>query len=420
MGGLILKKDNAAHSRQSSFATSFASDEDGAVHTAEMPTEDKKQDSQVPSVRLPPTSEEAISSPGNADSGIVQNLSPSPSPFASPSRQGENVEEGKEPNSQSALVQGKALQADEARKGKPTEGPTPISRINKLDVNPSRIKSDKVLNFGPELHTVHEQIKRGQIKDSTVPYSLTRPPVTGLAQAKASHSPAPRNRRRDLTPQGQSRSWSISERSIATSASSGIPAKREVERSRALLLSSGIKAREITRRAESVRSPPPEFLRKAFGSDLPTPTVPRLREYDVAVDSLLKKFERSHERFQKTMSNYPGTDLTSLKSQLTMLENLVNNSLNPRVRAAADDAENLSVQLNTTSTLAVKQLSDTLDKGVRKRHRRLRWIRRTGFVMLEWALVGVLWWVWLIVMIFKAFRGVLRGVISGVRWILWL
>lgn len=420
MGGLILKKDNAAHSRQSSFATSFASDEDGAVHTAEMPTEDKKQDSQVPSVRLPPTSEEAISSPGNADSGIFQNLSPSPSPFASPSRQRENVEEGKEPNSQSALVQGKALQADEARKGKPTEGPTPISRINKLDVNPSRIKSDKVLNFGPELHTVHEQIKRGQIKDSTVPYSLTRPPVTGLAQAKASHSPAPRNRRRDLTPQGQSRSWSISERSIATSASSGIPAKREVERSRALLLSSGIKAREITRRAESVRSPPPEFLRKAFGSDLPTPTVPRLREYDVAVDSLLKKFERSHERFQKTMSNYPGTDLTSLKSQLTMLENLVNNSLNPRVRAAADDAENLSVQLNTTSTLAVKQLSDTLDKGVRKRHRRLRWIRRTGFVMLEWALVGVLWWVWLIVMIFKAFRGVLRGVISGVRWILWL
>ncbi|KAG2420789.1 hypothetical protein HFD88_000403 [Aspergillus terreus] len=420
MGGLILKKDNAAHSRQSSFATSFASDEDGAVHTAEMPTEDKKQDSQVPSVRLPPTSEEAISSPGNADSGIVQNLSPSPSPFASPSRQGENVEEGKEPNSQSALVQGKALQADEARKGKPTEGPAPVSRINKLDVNPSRVKSDKVLNFGPELHTVHEQIKRGQIKDSTVPYSLTRPPVTGLAQAKASHSPAPKNRRRDLTPQGQSRSWSISERSIATSASSGIPAKREVERSRALLLSSGIKAREITRRAESVRSPPPEFLRKAFGSDVPTPTVPRLREYDVAVDSLLKNFERSHERFQKTMSNYPGTDLTSLKSQLTMLENLVNNSLNPRVRAAADDAENLSVQLNTTSTLAVKQLSDTLDKGVRKRHRRLRWIRRTGFVMLEWALVGVLWWVWLIVMIFKAFRGVLRGVISGVRWILWL
>ncbi|GES62493.1 mitochondrion protein [Aspergillus terreus] len=420
MGGLILKKDNAAHSRQSSFATSFASDEDGAVHTAEMPNEDKKQDSQVPSVRLPPTSEETISSLGNADSGIVQNLSPSPSPFASPSRQGENVEERKEPNLQSPLVQGKALQADEARKGKTTEGPAPIPRINKLDVKTAGVKSDKVLNFGPELHTVHEQIKRGQIKDSTVPYSLTRPPVTGLAQAKASHSPAPKNRRRDLTPQGQSRSWSISERSIATSASSGIPAKREVERSRALLLSSGIKAREITRRAESVRSPPPEFLRKAFGSDVPTPTVPRLREYDVAVDSLLKNFERSHERFQKTMSNYPGTDLTSLKSQLTMLENLVNNSLNPRVRAAADDAENLSVQLNTTSTLAVKQLSDTLDKGVRKRHRRLRWIRRTGFVMLEWALVGVLWWVWLIVMIFKAFRGVLRGVISGVRWILWL
>ncbi|KAL5359187.1 mitochondrial inner membrane protein-domain-containing protein [Aspergillus floccosus] len=420
MGGLIMKKDNVAHSRQSSFATSLASDEEGALHAAEMPKEDQKQDNQFPSVRLPPTSEEAISPPGNADSGIVQDLSPSPSPFASPSRQGEHMEEGKESNLQSPPVQGKSLQADGATKGKTTEGFTPITRIKKLDVNPSRVKSDKVLNFGPELHTVREQIKRGQIKDPTVPYSLTRPPVTGLAQAKASHSPAPKNRDRDLTPQGQSRSWSISERSIATSTGSGIPGKREVERSRALLLSSGIKAREITRRAESVRSPPPEFLRKAFGSDMPTPTVPRLREYDVAVDNLLKNFERSHERFQKTMSSYPGTNLTSLKSQLTMLEDLVNNSLNPRVRAAADDAENLSVQLNTTSTLAVKQLSDTLDKGVRKRHRRLRWIRRTGFVMLEWALVGVLWWVWLIVMIFKVFRGVLRGMISGVRWVLWL
>ena len=86
----------------------------------------------------------------------------------------------------------------------------------------------------------------------------------------------------------------------------------------------------------------------------------------------------------------------------------------------ASDAEGLSIQLNTTSTLALKQLSDTLDKGVRKRRRRLRWVRRAGFVVLEWTLVGMLWWVWLIVMAFKLLRGVFRGAISGVRWVLWL
>ncbi|KAL4890964.1 mitochondrial inner membrane protein-domain-containing protein [Aspergillus ambiguus] len=421
MGGLILKKDHVAHSRQSSFATSLASDDDHVTHGADMPREDKKPDNQVPSLRLPPTSEEAIPPAGkDMDPAEAKYMSPSPSPFASPSRQGDNSEEGKVSNLESPSRPGKTLPMDGIRKAQKKEGLAPTSNINRLDVHPAMVKPDSGLGFGPELQTVREQIKRGQIKDPTVPYSLTRPPVTGLAQAKASHSPAPRNRDRDLTPQGQPRSWSISERSIAASTSSGIPGKREVERSRALLLSSGIKAREIARRSESVRSPPPEFLRRACGPNAPNPTVPRLREYDVAVDNLLKHFEQSHERFQKSMSNYPGTNLDSLKSQLSMLEALVNNSLNPRVRAAADDAENLSVQLNTTSTLAVKQLSDTLDKGIRKRHRRLRWIRRTGFVMLEWALVGVLWWVWLIVMIFKGFRGVLRGVISGVKWVLWL
>jgi hypothetical protein len=109
-----------------------------------------------------------------------------------------------------------------------------------------------------------------------------------------------------------------------------------------------------------------------------------------------------------------------LKTQLAQLEDMVNQTLAPRVRALADDSENLSVELNTTSTLAVKQLSDKLDKGIRKRHRRLRWLRRTGFVMLEWALVGMLWWVWLIVMAFKVLRYIFRGAISGIRWVLWL
>jgi hypothetical protein len=41
-------------------------------------------------------------------------------------------------------------------------------------------------------------------------------------------------------------------------------------------------------------------------------------------------------------------------------------------------------------------------------------------VMLEWALIGLLWWVWLIVVAFKLLRKLLHGMVSGVRWILWL
>jgi hypothetical protein len=143
-------------------------------------------------------------------------------------------------------------------------------------------------------------------------------------------------------------------------------------------------------------------------------------EFDLAAQNILQRFENTQYSFQQSMHHFSTTTSSPLRDQLKNLEDLVNQSLTPRVRSTANDAEDMCVQLNTTSTLAVKQLSDALDMGIRKRRRRLRWIRRTGFMVLEWALVAMLWWVWLIVMAFKLARGVFRGAFSGVRWILWL
>ncbi|PWY93596.1 mitochondrion protein [Aspergillus sclerotioniger CBS 115572] len=203
--------------------------------------------------------------------------------------------------------------------------------------------------FGPELHTVREQFKKGNIKDAGVPFSLTRPPITGLAQARAD-TMSPEERRPRLS--NQSRSWSISNRSLSTSLVVGVPGKQEVERTRALLLSSGIKAREITRRADCVRHPPPDFLRRAFDTEASIPQVTRLYEYDVAAQGLLRRVEKTHHLFQQSMDNFSGSVSSPLKSQLSRLEGLVNETISPRVQAATQDAEDLSIQLNTTSTLA--------------------------------------------------------------------
>jgi hypothetical protein len=416
MGGLILKKDSLAHSRQSSFESNATSDDENVVNDTEVPKGDKAADVKAPLRRLPIFSAEpSLAIRRESERATARNYFSSPPPFTSPSRQGDRGEERRvsDLGSQKARTEAEIKSASESERKYEA---TPIARQKTLDPRVLMKKSEKVPTFGPELHTIREQIKKGRIKDPSIPYSLTRPPITGLAQAKASKGPS--THERYSSPSSQSRSWSISDRSVSTSIRTGVPGKREVERTRALLLSSGIKAREITRRAHTVRSPPPEFLRRAFGSDTPVPQVPRSHEFDLAVQALVKRFENSQELFQRSLASYPGT--SAVRSHLSALEDLVNNSLNPRVRAAAQDAEDLSIQLNTTSTLAAKQLSDTLDKGIRRRHRRLRWIRRTGFVMLEWALVGILWWVWLIVMAFKLFRSVFRGVISGVRWVLWL
>ena len=371
VGDLILKKDADPESRKSSSATTFVSDDSDSD---EEPRTDKKLGSKGAIRRLPT--------------------------FTSPLRQDERIQD-----------------LDVADFGSPRER---ISSPRKYDFreSPKRfaLPRSKTLDFSPSLQS--GRTKRQEIKDASVPFSLTRPPVTGLAKARASPGISPEGRHSGLS--GASRAWSISGRSLHTTNDTGVPGKPEVERTRALLLSSGIKAREITRRAHTTREPAPHWLQSSLGPSTSIPRVTCINKFDLAAQNLIQRFENTQYSFQQSMHHFSTTTSSPLRSQIKNLENLVNQSLAPRVRATANDADDMCVQLNTTSTLAVKQLSDALDKGVRKRRRRLRWIRRTGFVVLEWALVAMLWWVWLIVMAFKLVRGVFRGFFSGVRWVLWL
>ncbi|BCS24105.1 uncharacterized protein APUU_40549A [Aspergillus puulaauensis] len=403
MGDFILKKDGGGHSRQSSFVMS--DDSESSSSSDDDDDEVKGEKHGIPRAilrRLPAFSDDlGRSTPRNSDKSLAKNHSQNPPTIVEPRQLYEDNEAGPTslPSSQGRLWD---LQRDAG---------------NSVGKHSGR-RGHRFMQFGPEIHTIREEIKKGRIKDNSVPYSLVRPPITGLAQAQPTPTSSPHELRPTLP--GQSRSWSISDRSVSVSIESGVPGKQEVERTRALLLSSGIKAREIVRRADNARSPPPEFLQRSFSSDTSIPTVPRIHEHQLASQRLLKRIETSHKSFEGSIERLPKDAFSPLKSQLSTLEDLVNKSLNNRVRAATEEAENLSLHLNTTSTLAVKQLSDTLEHGLRKRHRRLRWLRRTGFVMLEWALIGLLWWVWLIVVAFKLFRKLLYGMASGVRWVLWL
>ncbi|KAL4820533.1 hypothetical protein BDW67DRAFT_96181 [Aspergillus spinulosporus] len=399
MGEFILKKDSGGHSRQSSFAISDDSESEDE--------ETKSEKLAIPRAILRHLStfsdDLGRSTPRNSDKSLTKNQSQTPPTIVEPRQQRDEVDVVS-PNARLLGLQGDAGSSIDHQDSKPS--------------GHSMKRGPRILQFGPEIHTVRNEIRKGRIKDDSVPFSIARPPITGLAKAQPTPMTSSHSVRPTLT--GQSRSWSISDRSVSVSIESGVPSKQEIERTRALLLSSGIKAREISRRAEEARRPPPEFLQRSFGLDSATPPIPRIYEHEVASQRLLKRIEASHKSFESSMDQIPKAAFSPLKTKLSALEDLVDKSLNTRVRVAAEEAENLSMQLNTTSTLAVKQLSDTLDHGLRKRHRRLRWLRRTGFVMLEWALIGLLWWVWLIVVAFKLLRKLFHGLASGVRWILWL
>ncbi|KAJ5731258.1 uncharacterized protein N7483_005766 [Penicillium malachiteum] len=398
VGDFILKKDLPIDSRKSSSATTLASDSSDSEDDERRL--DKRSGPKGLLRRLPNIADE----PGrlirrDSDKGTPpRSHVPTLPNFTSPLRQ-----DGRGGSAE-------AVDLGSSREREREGAPALRDGSNRIGLSRS-----KTFDSGPSLSSSRGHTKLQGIKDPSIPYGMLRPPVTGLAQASPG---SPTEKRPPLT--SDTSSWSISGRSLQTLKDSGIPRKAEVERTSTLILSSGIKAREIIRRAHSIRDPPAHWLQSSFGSTASIPRVPRIGEFDLAAQNFLRRFEITQYSFQQSMHHFTTATSSPLRSQLKDLETLINQTLTPRVRATADEAEDLCVQLNTTSTLAVKSLSDALDKGIRKRRRRMRWVRRTGFVVLEWALVAVLWWVWLIVMAFKLVRGVFRGAISGARWILWL
>lgn len=209
------------------------------------------------------------------------------------------------------------------------------------------------------------------------------------------------------------RNWSMSSRSITRQAQSSSVNKREIAAVRAHLLSSGTKALQIRRTARNTMcsKTPNEFNALHAISSC---------EAVLAARNFMSTFDSRASALRHSMSSLSQTKVPALVSELDRLEFLVNTSLAPRMRTMTAEADQLTGELTTTRTLAVKQLNDALDRGIRKRNRRFRRISRLGFVMLEWSLVGVMWVVWMIVMVFRIARGVWRGAVGGVRWVLWL
>ena len=238
------------------------------------------------------------------------------------------------------------------------------------------------------------------------------PPVTGLTGLGVSNRHASVERPRL---EGQ-RQWSISHRGV--SAVRGSATNCEIAHIRALLLSSGIKAKEICRRANEVREPVPVFLQKI--SERPIPRVPRSQEHVLAARILVNNIELTHGAVEDAKERFSSRTVNGLHDRIKNIDDSIQCKLTPLVRACADDADAFGAELTTTHTLAVKQLNDSVNHIMRRRRRRLKWIRRAGYVFLEWTLLGIMWWVWLVVVIIRLIRGGIGGIMRAVRWILWL
>ena len=266
--------------------------------------------------------------------------------------------------------------------------------------------------------------RQAQIADKRLNAALQTPETRGIGPKLLlpSNPSSPESGRRSLS-RGLNvdshRHWSISDQSLSNT--QGAVTKRDIARVKALLLSSGVKANEITRRGQEIRDSPMPLLRQLQKSSTkPLPRVPRSQEHLLAAKMLISRIEAAGHRLRDDAEYFSTTTVDYLHDQIRAIDEHVTYKLSPSVRASADHADAFSTELTTTHTLALRQLNDSIDVLLRRRRRRFRWIRRGGYVLLEWILLGLMWWVWLVVVIIKLVKGTIGGGLRWIRWLFWL
>ena len=238
----------------------------------------------------------------------------------------------------------------------------------------------------------------------------------------------------------KSRHWSIADK--GTLNEEAPLTRREVARMRALILSSGVKAMEINRRAQEVHKPfrhqgtpgGDGLLGPNCGgivwSDIVKhcPDASQLRDrqtpfcdlYPLAGRALSNAIQNSGRRWQASADQFLYQTSPQLQNRIGDVRSRIADDLSERTRQAGEEADETNRDLALGQPLKSRAVVDIIEKMLRRRRRRLRWVRRALWLAVEWVLVGFMWYVWFMVMILRVFVGVGRGAVNVVRWLLWM
>ena len=233
-------------------------------------------------------------------------------------------------------------------------------------------------------------------------------PVTGLTKLGAN---------------GARRHWSISDRGMLEKQRQDLLkthriSPRDLSRARALILASGVKAHNLVLRANSPAVPAPRFLTAAAKTaSVDTPSVPLKETHLRAAIILSSHLDKSLESLSQARQAYQSNTSHSLHTRQADLKSLVADKLTHTVQNSSDEADAFGVRLTTEQTLRIKQVDDAVDEILRMRRRQFRLMRRAGFKLLEWLVLGIMWWVWFVVVCWKSVKRVILGVVRMLKWL---
>ena len=419
VGDLFWRKDGSNH--LSSPVTSYASEVSD--------TEEEYLDSDADNIRFTRSVNDLSSSPREAANGGATKYHISKLPSFTPQPKRENDDEAPRLREHESDHIGRQQQL--VRERGRSRGFDRLAPPN-LDIrSPSRSLSPALIRIGThDTVTTDESRQPSNTPSDSSRHPSTRrfsdilgfpgrigregPPVTGLARLDGQ----PHSSQERLGYEGHPR-WSIADRGGSTAY--GTVTQHDITRVHALLLSSGVKAREIVRRFSEVPKEPSKLsykLQANFETQLSR--IPRSKEPVFATRLLTRIIDENNLHLRESADQFSHETIESFHDKLKSLQTRISNGLTPLVRAAADDADALSMEISSSYRLNVKRLNDNIDHILRRKRRRFRWVRNGGYLLLEWLLLGVMWGVWFVVVIVRLVLGVAGGMWRFSRWLVWL
>ncbi|RDA86040.1 hypothetical protein CP532_4703 [Ophiocordyceps camponoti-leonardi (nom. inval.)] len=216
------------------------------------------------------------------------------------------------------------------------------------------------------------------------------------------HHQHQQHQRHDQQHQQHGRHWSIADKSSST----GPPTRREIARVKALMLSSGIKALEINRRSLEVPAPgntkwATDLLQRLGGGGggkvnngktTTTMTLPPPCDlYPLASRTIRTAMLSSSRHWQASATRLTSQTSPELHRRIGEVRARLTDELSEMARKAANEADETGQELSFGQPLKLKHVVDMMDRMLRRRRRRLRWLRRALWLIVEWALVGLMW-----------------------------
>lgn len=194
----------------------------------------------------------------------------------------------------------------------------------------------------------------------------------------------------------------------------GYMGKKDIARTRALMLSTGMLARGMASQTQTIEQ------QKAAPGFIGTLQLTAYHHI-ISAKHLSSQIHSPAQNLDSKILAFRTATLPHLRNRILDIQDEVSAKLTPLVQTTADDADVLSGELSTKYVLEVKRLNDEVSTLARRRRRTtLKWVRRGGYVLLEWVVLGVMWWVWLIVVMVRMVKAVAGGIGRGLKWmVLW-